>query len=419
MTQLPNSWQLLTLGDVAHWTSGGTPSSKNSDYYNGDIPWVCIGDLNEGSVLETAKRITKAGLDSSSAKVMPKGTIMLAMYATSIGDTGIMETSMATNQAIACGVPNSEIIAGKYLLYYLQSQKHEFFAAGRGGAQPNINQGIVKGWPIPVPSIDEQNKIVELLEDHLSRLDAALVDVKQAKSKAAQFRRSLLQAAFTGNLGFGGTSFMTELPSEWRSVTLDEAMSECRNGLTYRNNPELAGFPVSRIETISKGEIDFEKVGYGGVALEGNQKHLLKPGDILFSHINSMLHVGKVAIYKSGMPALLHGMNLLRITPSDDFVPEFFFYLFQSSDVRKQIWSKAKHAVNQASINIGELKTVVIPKPPKDEQYKIVELLEDHLSRLDVSVSVADGIEKQSNGLRRSLLQAAFTGQLTKEVVSV
>jgi type I restriction enzyme S subunit len=122
MTQMPSSWQLLTLGDVAHWTSGGTPSSKNSEYYDGDIPWVCIGDLNEGYVLETAKRITKAGLDSSSAKIMPKGTIMLAMYATSIGDTGMMETSMATNQAIACGVPNPEIIAGKYLLYYLQSQ---------------------------------------------------------------------------------------------------------------------------------------------------------------------------------------------------------------------------------------------------------------------------------------------------------
>jgi restriction endonuclease S subunit len=196
-------------------------------------------------------------------------------------------------------------------------------------------------------------------------------------------------------------------------------MSECKNGLTYRNNPELAGFPVSRIETISKGEIDFQKVGYGGLTLEGNQKHLLIPGDILFSHINSMLHVGKVALYKSEMPMLLHGMNLLRITPSDDFVPEFLFHLFQSNDVRKQIWSKAKHAVNQASINIGELKTVVVPKPPIKEQQKIVEILEDQLSRLEASVSLVDVIEKQAAALRRSLLQGAFTGQLIKEVVSV
>jgi type I restriction enzyme S subunit len=197
---------------------------------------------------------------------------------------------------------------------------------------------------------------------------------------------------------------MTELPRGWSWVTLEEAMSECRNGLTYRNNPELAGFPVSRIETISKGEIDFEKVGYGGVALKGNEKHLMKAGDILFSHINSMIHVGKVAIYKSGMPELLHGMNLLRITPKGDFIPEFLFHLLQSNDVRKQIWAKAKHAVNQASINIRELKTVVIPKPPINEQLKIVELLEDHLSHLDAALTDVNQAKIKAIRFRRSLL---------------
>lgn len=204
---------------------------------------------------------------------------------------------------------------------------------------------------------------------------------------------------------------MTELPDGWVWVTLEDAMSECRNGLTYRNNPELAGFPVSRIETISKGEIDFEKVGYGGLELKGNEKHLLNAGDILFSHINSMLHVGKVAIYKSGMPELLHGMNLLRITPNGDFMPEFLFHVFQSNDVRRQIWLKAKHAVNQASINIRELKTVVIPKPPIKEQQKIVELLEDHLSRLDGALSDVRSAQSKSSQLKLAVLSKVFAGE--------
>jgi restriction endonuclease S subunit len=202
---------------------------------------------------------------------------------------------------------------------------------------------------------------------------------------------------------------MTELPRGWSWVTLEEAISQCKNGLTYRNTPELGGFPVSRIETISKGEIDFQKVGYGGLELKGNEKHLLKPGDILFSHINSMLHVGKVALYKNGMPELLHGMNLLRITPSDDFVPEFLFHLFQSNDVRRQIWSKAKHAVNQASINIGELKTVNVPKPPIKEQHKIVELLEDHLSRLDAALADVKQAKIKTAQFRRSFIHEMTT----------
>jgi type I restriction enzyme S subunit len=313
--------------------------------------------------------------------------------------------------------PKTDRVLQNFLLHFLNQFNYVGYA--NGTTRLKLTQGAMNSIPVPLPSLAEQHKIVELLEDHLSRLDAALTDVTQAKIKAAQFRKSLLQAAFTGNLDSDGTSYLTEIPSDWSWVTLDEAMSECKNGLTYRNNPELAGFPVSRIETISKGEIDFQKVGYGGLTLEGNQKHLLIPGDILFSHINSMLHVGKVALYKSEMPMLLHGMNLLRITPSDDFVPEFLFHLFQSNDVRKQIWSKAKHAVNQASINIGELKTVVVPKPPIKEQQKIVEILEDQLSRLEASVSLVDVIEKQAAALRRSLLQGAFTGQLIKEVVSV
>jgi restriction endonuclease S subunit len=330
---------------------------------------------------------------------------------------------LASPEWLVARIKDSNAVDKKFLQFYLSSPEFRDWisraASSVTGSHSRAKANDILQRDIPLPPIDEQHKIVELLEDHLSRLDTALVDVKQAKIKAAQFRRSLLQAAFTGNLGFHRALSLTEIPSDWSWVTLDEAMSECKNGLTYRNKPELAGFPVSRIETISKGEIDFQKVGYGGVSLEGNQKHVLIPGDILFSHINSMLHVGKVAIYKSGMPPLLHGMNLLRITPSDDFVPEFLFHLFQSSDVRKQIWSKAKHAVNQASINIGELKTVIVPKPPIEEQQKIVEILEGHLSRLAGLVALAEVMEKQSNGLRRSLLQAAFTGQLTKEVASV
>ena len=421
MTELPPHWSSLALGELCSSVEKVDPTNLGRD----DFWYVDIGALEpSSSSLEKVINIPTANAPGRARQLIRNGDSIFATVRPYMKKVAYIPKEF-DGQIASTGFcvlrPIQEKLHSKYLFYFLLSDQllDQVLPLQRGVSYPAIRDNDLKNAHIPIPPIDEQNKIVELLEDHLSRLDAALADVKQARIKAAQFRRSLLQAAFTGNLGSGGTSFKTELPSDWSLVSLNEAMAECKNGLTYRNNPELAGFPVSRIETISRGEIDFVKVGYGGVSLDGNQKHLLNPGDILFSHINSMLHVGKVAIYKTGMPALLHGMNLLRITPNDGFVPEFLFYLFQSSDVRKQIWSKAKHAVNQASINIGELKTVVIPKPPFDEQHKIVELLEGHLSRLDASVSLADAMEKQSNGLRRSLLQAAFTGQLTKEVASV
>lgn len=196
----PKTWKLRTLADVANWTSGGTPSSKDSTLYGGDIPWVVIGDLTEGIVLETEKRITQKGLDSSSAKKLPVGTVMVAMYGASIGRTGVMGKEMTTNQAIACGIPKDEEIIGRYLLYFLQSQKNEFIAAGKGGAQPNISQGVVKSWQIPLPPIDEQKQIINEIDSQLERLAQANKATDILFKESTGLRRSLLQAAFTGHL---------------------------------------------------------------------------------------------------------------------------------------------------------------------------------------------------------------------------
>jgi type I restriction enzyme S subunit len=197
---LPKNWKLKTLADVADWTSGGTPSSKDSTLYGGDIPWIVIGDLTEGVVLETEKKITQEGLDSSSAKKLPAGTVMVAMYGASIGRTGVMGKEMTTNQAIACGIPKDEEILGQYLLYFLQSQKNEFIAAGKGGAQPNISQGVVKSWQIPLPPKDEQMQIINEINSQLEHLVQANRATESLLKESNGLRRSLLQAAFTGHL---------------------------------------------------------------------------------------------------------------------------------------------------------------------------------------------------------------------------
>jgi type I restriction enzyme S subunit len=205
-TGFPKTWQLRTLADVADWTSGGTPSSKDPALYGGDTPWIVIGDLTEGVVLETEKNITQKGLDSSSAKKLPAGTVMIAMYGASIGRTGVMGKEMATNQAIACGFPKDEAIVGQYLLYFLQSQKNEFIAAGKGGAQPNISQGVVKSWEIPLPPKDEQLQIINEIESQLEHLTHANKATETLLNESTGLKRSLLQAAFTGQLTKGVAS---------------------------------------------------------------------------------------------------------------------------------------------------------------------------------------------------------------------
>jgi restriction endonuclease S subunit len=186
--------------EVAKWSSGGTPQSKNPKFYGGDISWCVIGDLTEGLVYETAQHITPEGLKASSAKIVDVGTVMVAMYGASIGRVGVTAKPMATNQAIGCAAVDESQITRWYLLHYLASQKRAFNEAGQGAAQPNISQTLLKAWNAPLPPLATQERIVELLEEQFSRLDKALEVANQLEAGIASERRSLLHSAFTGAL---------------------------------------------------------------------------------------------------------------------------------------------------------------------------------------------------------------------------
>lgn len=194
------NWTNKTLGNVASWSSGGTPSSKNAAFYGGDIPWAVIGDLTEGPVTKTSQSITELGLKMSSAKIQPAGTVMLAMYGASIGRTGIASVPMATNQAIACAQIKQTQINAEFLLRFLQSQKQNFVGAGQGGAQPNISQGIIKEWSIKLPPIDVQQEISKALDTELEKVSRLSKVIEAQLALAETLQRSLLHAAFTGQL---------------------------------------------------------------------------------------------------------------------------------------------------------------------------------------------------------------------------
>ena len=133
----PASWQIKKMPDVVKWGSGGTPKATEKAFYeNGTIPWLIIGDLNDGIVTTSESKITPLGLQSSSAKIVPVGTLLVAMYG-SIGKLGITGIECCTNQAIAFA---QELygVTTKYMFYFMASQKSNLITKGKGGTQKNI-----------------------------------------------------------------------------------------------------------------------------------------------------------------------------------------------------------------------------------------------------------------------------------------
>jgi type I restriction enzyme S subunit len=150
-----------------------------------------------------------------------------------------------------------------------------------------------------------------------------------------------------------------------------------RNGMNVRQDKSGAGLPITRIETISDAIVDGSRVGYAGLQETDCADWLLQPGDILFSHINSVEHIGKCAVYRGIPEKLVHGMNLLCLRcNTSKLLPEFAKHLLRSSAFRTRLARFINKAVNQASVSISNLKTIPVSIPPLAEQRRIAEVLD-------------------------------------------
>ncbi|MDI9395718.1 MAG: restriction endonuclease subunit S [Euryarchaeota archaeon] len=195
-----NEWKNTTLSQIGKWSTGGTPSRKNKEYFGGDVHWVKSGDLNDSIVTNTEEKITKKGLENSSAKLLPAGTISIALYGATIGKLGILNIDAATNQACANCIPDKTIVDTRFLFYYLLQQRKDLIDAGQGGAQPNLTNQIVREWPIFLPPIIEQEEIVRRVDALFTFADSVEAKVSASREKTEKLRQSILTKAFSGQL---------------------------------------------------------------------------------------------------------------------------------------------------------------------------------------------------------------------------
>ena len=162
-----------------------------------------------------------------------------------------------------------------------------------------------------------------------------------------------------------------------KTVEFGELFQFMRNGMSIKQDKSGDGLPISRIETIADSSIVPARVGYAGLSFDACKDWLLQEGDILFSHINSVEHIGKCAVYRGIPEQLVHGMNLLCFRPDPAQVtPEFAKYLIRSASFRDRLSNFVNKAVNQASVSIGNLRPIPVRIPPLEEQRRIAAILD-------------------------------------------
>ena len=181
------------LGEVANCFAGGTPNTRISSYYDGDIPWIRSGEINFNIITKSERNITEEGLKNSSAKLIKPYSVVLAMTGATVGRSGVVEFSTSCNQSIAAIETNEEVLNYKYLYHYISSKYEAVKSLGQG-ALTSLNLTIIKNIEIPIPPIQTQKEIVEILDkftNYVTELQAEL----QARTKQYEYYRDMILSA--------------------------------------------------------------------------------------------------------------------------------------------------------------------------------------------------------------------------------
>ena len=386
------------MPEVVTWGSGGTPKATEKNYYeNGTIPWLIIGDLNDSVVNSSANKITELGLKNSSAKMIPVGTLLVAMYG-SIGKLGITGIECCTNQAIAFAKELHGVTI-KYMFYYMSMIKPKLISMGKGGTQKNISQSVLKSLDVVVPPIPEQERIVSKIEELFSKLDASVAELQTAKEKLKVYRQAVLKEAFTPG-------------KDWKKLkALDVGEVKLGRQRSPQNVSNLYPTKYIRAANITEQGLDLSDVLEMEFTPTEQSKYTLQENDIVISEASgSPTQVGKPALWKCELQTCCFQNTVIRHRVKEanpEYVFWYYKYLYISG-----YFSRIVGGVGINHLGAKNFSNIEIPIPSVLDQTKIVQRIERVLSVYGNIEQTIDTSLQQAEALRQSILKQAFEGGL-------
>ncbi len=263
----------LRIEEFCKTGSGTTPSRENSNYYaDGTIPWVKSGELRENLILGTEETITAEALKKTSLKLVPKGAILLAMYGATIGRMAILGIDATTNQAVCHIIPDEKMADTRFVYRALQQKIPELISQASGGAQPNINQQKIKALEIPLPSLEQQQRIAQVLD----AVDSLLGKRREGLKKL----EVLLKSVFLEMFGDPVTN-----PKGWEEGVLGDVIYSAKDGPHVSPKYAEKGIPFLSTRHIRPGKLILEDLKYLSPQEADIHWKKCKPefGDILYT----------------------------------------------------------------------------------------------------------------------------------------
>jgi type I restriction enzyme, S subunit len=402
---IPNDWKVKKIKDISEQVfAGGTPSTRKPEYWDGDIPWMSSGEINKKFIFNTDRRITKEGYESSSTKMVPKNSVLIALagQGKTRGTVGMNKIELCTNQSIASIVP-PDTVDSKFLYYNLDSRYDELRRLSTGdGGRGGLNLQIIKNIFVALPSLEEQRKITSILStwDKAIELKEKLIEQKK------ELKKGLMQKLLTREVRLPG------FEDEWEKVKLGEIGEFLKGKGISKNETTNEGINCIRYGEIYTSHHYYIKEFYSFITAEVAQKSTkIQKNDLLFAGSGETVEeIGKAVAYLDNDEAYAGG-DIIIFRPKDKIDSLFLSFMVNVGQVAKE---KARLGQGHSVVHIypSNLANLTVMLPTFKEQKEISNLLKKFDMYLDL-------IEEELNELKlqkKGLMQLLLTGKVRVKV---
>ncbi len=435
---LPPGWERRSLGSLGTWQGGGTPSKEVPEFWlNGSIPWVSPKDMKVSQMVEAEDHITEAAVAASATNVIPANAVLVVTRSGILRHSlpvALTMRSVAINQDIrALTLASGNIPA--YIYWAFRRYEREILqdCSKDGTTVQSIEFSRLQSFEMPVPSIDEQRRIVAAIEQQMTRVSAGIASLQTASRRLERQRESVLWASTLGRFSDawgkeemsldasivqGEGKEVDELPTllpGWSWSKLGQVAS-IAGGVTKDARKEAAAdlveVPYLRVANVQRGHLDLRNVTTIRVPAETAIRLELQNGDVLLNEGGDRDKLGRGWVWEGQIQGCIHQNHVFRARLKVPGLDPKFVSWHGNTFGRAWFDRHGSQTTNLASISMSKLKELPIPIPPANQMRAIVAETERQLTLIDQTSDSVKSALARSEQLRQAILSAAFKGHL-------
>lgn len=389
-------YEIKEIGQIAKIITGNTPSKKVESYYHPpNIAFIKPSDLNNCGITNLAygdEWLSEQG--SKVARVVDSGAVLVTCIGT-IGKVGVALRDISFNQQINAIIPNEDIAMSRYIAYAILFRKNLLIEMANAPVVPIINKSTFSKFKIPLPPLQTQQKIVEVLDKAQTLIDQ--------RKEQIELMDDLIQSTFYEMFG---DPVVNE--KGWPNGKINDLTVRTQYGTSKKASEEKGQFPILRMNNITyKGDWDFSSMKYVDLDEKEQSKYLVQKGELLFNRTNSKELVGKTAVYREEN-SIAYAGYLIKLIVKPNANSEYISAYLNSKHGKMVLLNMAKNIVGMANINAEELKKINILIPPIDLQNQFADIVQQIVAQKQLMLESL--IEMENN--YSSLMQRAFKGEL-------